>query len=101
MAQRYQVGDVVRLVRKREGVSWERVARIERVGSCIGQDCTYGSGGAHRKEGRVVCKKCDGAMYSCRVIAGKGRHYQEGQPGDWAGYNMRKLTDEELAFYLL
>lgn len=101
MAQKYKVGDIVRLVRERDGESWERVARIEHVKSCSASDCTYGDGGTHREESGEVCKQCDGSMYDCRVIAGKGRNYQEGHLGAWAGYNMQKLTDEELAFYLL
>jgi hypothetical protein len=101
MAQKYQVGDIVRVVRERDGESWERVARIEHVKSCSASDCTYGAEGSHMEEGRKVCKQCDGSMYNCRVITGKGKDYKEGQDGAWAGYNMQKLTDEELAFYLL
>lgn len=101
MEPKYQVGDIVRLVREREGEHWERIVRISIISPGCTHDCTYSKRGDSRTEGPKICPMCDGFMYYCEVLAGKGRNYQDHQRGDWAGFNMQKLTDEELAFYLI
>jgi len=101
MTPKYQVGDVVFLHRCRDGKEWTCVGRVARVGTCAEANCMYKENNSKHAFAYRICPGCDRAYYTLQVLAGTGNEVQVGYPGDWAGFDMRKLTDGELSFYLM